>query len=86
MRWLLVGAALLSGGLAAGTALADDITGTVEKVDAASNSVWIGGVSYQIEAHSAPLKFADIKVGDKVRVTFDHSGDGNIASAVAPAK
>ena len=85
MRWLL-GSPLLVIGFVAGAALADDITGTVEKVDATSNSVWIGGVPYQIEGQSAPLKFSDIKVGDKVRVTFDHSGDGNIASAVAPAK
>lgn len=82
----LLSSAFLSVGFAAGTALADDITGTVEKVDATSNSVWIGGVPYQIEDQSAPLKFGDINVGDKVRVTFDHSGDGNIASAVAPAK
>ena len=85
MRWIL-GSAFVSIGLAAGAALADDITGTVEKVDATSNSIWIGGVPYQIEGQSVPLKFSDINVGDKVRVTFDHSSDGNIASAVAPAK
>jgi len=43
-------------------------------------------VAYQVDGQSEPLKFADIKVGDKVHVTFDRAGSGNIASSVAPAK
>ncbi len=73
-------------GLGAGAAAADDLVGTVEKLDANSRSIWIGGVAYQIEADSTPLAFDDVKVGDKVRLTFERTGTGNVATAMAPAK
>ncbi len=86
MRRLLGSVLGLSIGFSAAAALADDLVGTVEKLDPNSSSIWIGGVSYQVEGQSEPLKFADIKVGDKVHITFDRAGTGNVASSVAPAK
>jgi hypothetical protein len=73
-------------GLAAGAAWADSTSGTVEKLDPSRNIIWVGGVPYQVEEQSAPLKYGDIKVGQKVTIEFIRSGNGNVASMVAPAK
>ena len=39
--------------LGAGVALADEVTGTVEKVDASTMSVWVNGNPYHIEDDAA---------------------------------
>ena len=62
----------------AGAAMADEVTGTIEKVDASTNTVWVNGNPYHIEDDAAPLKFADIKVGEKVRLSYN---TGNSAAS-----
>ena len=57
--------------LGAGAALADQVEGTVEKVDPNSNTVWINGSPYQLEGQAAGLKITEIKVGEKVRLQYD---------------
>lgn len=43
----------------------------MEKVDPITRTVWVAGNPYHIEDDSAPLAFADITVGKKVRLEFD---------------
>jgi len=57
--------------LSAGIARADQAVGTVEKVDPATKTIWVGGNPYHIEDDAAPLSFADIAVGERVRLEFD---------------
>ncbi len=54
-----------------GAAKADQAEGMVEKVEPETKTVWVGGNPYHIEDDSAPLTFAEVKVGAKVRLEFD---------------
>ena len=57
--------------LGAGAALADQVEGTVERVDPSSNTVWVNGSPYQLEGQGAGLKITEIKAGEKVRLQYD---------------
>jgi urocanate hydratase len=56
--------------LMAGVALADQVEGTVEKVDANTNTVWINGQPYKFEG-AVKLKVSEIQVGQKLRLQYD---------------
>jgi Cu/Ag efflux protein CusF len=86
MRKLFTAALALPFVLSAGMALADQVSGTVEKVDASSNTVWIGGSPYQFEAQTAPVKFSEVKAGDKLELQFERAGNGNIVYEAKPGK
>jgi hypothetical protein len=57
--------------LGAGAAMADQTIGTVEKIDPDTKTIWVNGNPFHFEDGVVPLKFADIKVGDKVRLEYD---------------
>lgn len=58
--------------LGAGIAKADEVVGKVEQVDASSMTVVVGGQPY-ILSQVAPLKFSDVKVGEKVRLQYNNT-------------
>ena len=64
----LVALASLAG---AGVARADQAVGTVERIDPATRTIWVAGNPYHLEDDATPLAFADIVVGQKVRLEFD---------------
>ena len=74
MKRLLATALALPLLLGAGAAMADQAVGTVEKVDPSTKTVWVNGNPYHIEDDAAPLKFEDIKVGEKVRLEYNTGG------------
>ena len=76
MKRLLATALALPLLLSAGVAWAEQTVGTVEKVDPSTKTVWVNGNPYHIEDQAAPLKFEDIKVGEKVRLEHDSTGRG----------
>jgi hypothetical protein len=57
--------------LGAGAALADQVVGTVESVDPATNTVVVNGQPYRLEGQVAGLKITEIKAGEKVRLEYD---------------
>ncbi|MFZ1425333.1 MAG: hypothetical protein WAS21_01030 [Geminicoccaceae bacterium] len=59
--------------LGAGIAKADEVVGKVEQVDASSMTVVVGGQPYIFESQVAPLKFSDVKVGEKVRLQYNNT-------------
>ncbi len=71
----------------AGVAMADQTVGTVEKIDPATRTIWVAGSPFHLEDDSAPLKFAEIKVGQKVRLEYD-GGRGAVRDVyeAAPAE
>ena len=71
MRKLLASVFAMSLLLAAGAAVAEQATGTVESVDANSKTVVINGQPYMLENGAAGLKIDEIKIGEKVTVQFD---------------
>ena len=71
MNKLLTSAFALSLLLAAGAAMAESTTGTVESVDPNSKTVVINGQPYMLEGQAAGLKIDEIKVGEKVTVEYD---------------
>ena len=71
MHRILVAAVALPLLLGAGAAMAQQATGTVEKVDPATKTVVINGQPYMVEGQASGLKIDQIKVGDKVTVQFD---------------
>ena len=56
--------------LGTGCALADEVIGSVEYVDAADNVIIVKGQPYTFEP-TVKLKLANIKVGEKVRLEYD---------------
>jgi len=72
--------------LGAGAAFADQVIGTVQKLEPERRAVWINDTPYLLEEQAAPLKFQDIAVGDKLRLEFTASGDGNYVSEADKAK
>ena len=66
-------------------AAAADVTGTIKSIDPATATVTLD--NGQTFALSAALKSqaANWKVGDKVKITFEGTGDKMSATAVAPA-
>jgi hypothetical protein len=71
MRRILASTVALPLLLGAGTALADQVVGTVESVDPATNTVVVDGQPYQLEGQVAGLKITEIKAGEKVRLEYD---------------
>ena len=57
--------------LGAGAAMAQQATGTVEKVDVDNKMVTVNGQPYQIEGQASGVKLTELKVGDKVTLMFD---------------
>jgi hypothetical protein len=57
--------------LGAAAAMADQMIGVVEKIDPSSQTIWVNGNPFHFEDGVVPLKFAEIKVGDKVRLEYD---------------
>jgi hypothetical protein len=57
--------------LGAGAVMADQMIGVVEKIDPASKTIWVNGNPFHFEDGVVPLKFAEVKVGDKVRLEYD---------------
>ena len=70
MHRILAATLALSLLLAAGGAMAELATGTVESVDPSSRTVVINGTPYMLEGQASGLKIDQIKVGDKVTVQF----------------
>lgn len=70
MNRLLAAALALPLALGGGAAMADQVVGTVESVDAANNIVVVNGQPYTFEP-AVKLKPADIKVGEKVRLEYN---------------
>ncbi len=64
-------------------AYAADASGTITAVDPSSGSVTLDdGNTYMLPASVAA---ADLKVGEKVTITYDQNGDKMEATAVTPA-
>ena len=71
MHRILVAAVALPLLLGAGAAVAQQATGTVEKVDLNNKMVTVNGQPYQIEGQAAGVKLTELKVGEKVTLMFD---------------
>ena len=71
MRRILASTVALPLLLGAGAALADQVVGTVESVDPATNTVVVDGQPYQLEGQVAGLEITEIKAGEKVRLEYD---------------
>jgi hypothetical protein len=71
MRRILASTVALPLLLGAGAALADQVVGTVESVDPATNTVVVDGQPYRLEGQAAGLKITEIKAGEKVRLEYD---------------
>ena len=70
MRRILASTVALPLLLGAGAALADQVVGTVESVDPATNTVVVNGQPYRLEGQVAGLKITEIKPGEKVRLEY----------------
>lgn len=83
--------------LAAGSALADTVSGEVTKIDKYSKSVEVRGGeparkklyfltrNGQVTRDGQPVALADLKRGDRVEIEFTRQGSTHIASSVAVA-
>ena len=71
MRRILATALALPLLLGTGAALADQVVGTVESVDPATDTVVVNGQPYQLEGQVAGLEITEIKAGEKVRLEYD---------------
>jgi hypothetical protein len=79
MRKLAIATAALPLLLSAGVASADEVVGTVQKLDPESRMVWIGDQPYQFQDKVAgSVQYTSVKPGDKLKLNFDRSGDGNV--------
>jgi hypothetical protein len=74
MRKLVAALAAVPFLLSAGSAMADQVIGVVEKIDPGTQTIWVKGNPYHLEDGVVPLKFAEIKVGDKVRLEYNSGG------------
>lgn len=72
--------------LGAGAAFADQVIGTVQKLEPERRAVWINDSPYLFEEQAAPLKFQDVQLGEKLRLYFTRSGDGNFVTQAEKAK
>ena len=70
--------------IGAGAAMADQVTGAVEKVDPNSNTVWVNGQPWMLNQNAAGLKITEMKVGQKV--TLEYDVNTNNVSNATPAK
>lgn len=84
MKTLFVAALALPLLLGAGAAMADQVTGTVEKVDPNSNTVWVNGQPWMLNQNAAGLKITEMQVGQKVSLEYDVNT--NNVSLATPAK
>ena len=86
MRKLFTATLALSVVSGVGVAVADEVTGTVQKLEPERRAVWIDDSPYLFEEQAAPLKFQDVQLGEKLRLYFTRSGDGNFVTQAEKAK
>ena len=68
MLGLALGSALA---FAASTARAGDVQGTIEEIDPVAKSIIVDGEVYQMpDSTTAGISLEELKVGDKVDITF----------------
>jgi hypothetical protein len=70
--------------VAAGAAMAESMTGTVDSVDPNARTIVVNGQPYQLEEQASGLKIDQIAVGQKVTIQFD--ANTNNVSQVDHAK
>jgi hypothetical protein len=85
MRFATVLAAVTVLGLGVGAARADDRVGTVQAVHGRTFTLDDGNV-YHLETNTAPEARAELKVGNKVRVTYEANADANYVSDIQPVR
>lgn len=68
------------------TAWADDVEGTIERIDAAQRSFTVQGISFVTTASTdyddGLKRFEDLRVGQRVEVDFDYRDGRHIATEV----
>ena len=74
-------------GLAAGTAHANDRVGTVQSVRSDGRTFTLDdGNVYMLQANAAPGAMAELKPGNKVRVTYEANASTYYVSDIQPAR
>jgi Protein of unknown function (DUF1344) len=62
--------------VAAGTASAQSVQGTIEEIDPVAKSILVDGNVYQMDETTAGTPFEELKVGDEVNITASEEDRG----------
>jgi PDZ domain-containing secreted protein len=85
MRKLMIAASAAALLATVSIAAAADVTGTIQSIDATVGTVTLdNGQTFNLSA-DLKAQAANWKVGDKVKVTYEGSGNAMSATAVGPA-
>lgn len=70
----------------AGAAHADDVEGLIERIDAATQTLVVQGITFhtteRTDYDDGLKRFADLKVGQRVEVDFDYRDGRHIATEI----
>ncbi|HSA80982.1 MAG TPA: hypothetical protein VLE23_09170 [Geminicoccaceae bacterium] len=77
MKKILGAVAAAALAFTAGVALADEVSGEVQTIDATMKTFTIDEETFQWSENSTGVKLDELKEGDKVKVMFEANQDGH---------
>ena len=77
MRSLLGAVTAVALTLTAGVALAEEASGEITNIDAATNMFTVGEKTFQWSENATGVKLEELQEGDKVKIMYEANQDGH---------